>query len=369
MSGDDEGVDGSQRRAAHETNGYAFENGFSSALWNPGRPRDEFDPAAIVIDPQVPNVVRHALRGQRFPERTPGVPIALARFRDPRPGVPPPPRSQAPAAWLGSACGVLLVTSIAVGIVDGALAFWLSFLFALVAGAVAIAAAGAAREGRPAIAGGLIRLPEERDRTEYNVTHAGALFHRSYVRPRTDLDGAATAVWRRAVRAANSVYRSESFKDKVIDAERVRADVPELLWRIAEELALISQVRFHQRRSVSDQQRYLDAVHAVLGAQQRNVDIGSNQVEKWTCALERLAERLDECDAARRSEVVLRQLRDADPMIRELVARAESDTIAVEAADGLAIDVDAVINLTNQAISELSVPDDYTAPGSAAASS
>ena len=67
------------------------------------------------------------------------------------------------------------------------------------------------------------------------------------------LDEDALTAWLRAVGAANRIYRAESMRDRVVDTDRVEAEVPELLWKIAEGLAKISDVRFNLKEIVPKQ--------------------------------------------------------------------------------------------------------------------
>lgn len=326
--------------------------------------RDEFDATAIAIDPQLCGPVRHELRGPHVSmlQGTVRVP-ELVRFRDPRPAVPRPPRSKVPAAVLLTVAGALLIASIVAGIAVSPTLFGVLAALGLAVGGVGLAARHAAADGRPAILGGLLWLPETADLTGYQVANAGTLFHRRYVQPSIDLDEAAQTAWLRAVDAANRVYRSESLRDRAIDADRATTEVPELLWRIAEGLAKISDARFDLRRIAPETDRSHPAVESKVRDQERLLARGVGQVDRRIGRLETLAARLDAADAARQGEAVLRELLQVDPKIRDVLASTDENTGDSELAASVQLDVEAVIEMANQAIRELSVADDQPAGG------
>lgn len=319
-----------------------------------------YDPAAIVVDPQIPAVARHRLALLALPPPRGVVPVAtgLARFRDPPPEVPPPPRSPRAAGILAAVAGVLLVVSVATGLLGSLAAGIVPLAVGLACGVLAARAQVAAGAGRPALAGGLIRLAPASDLTEYYVTHAGQLFHRRYVRPHLDLDQEAMATWSRAVSAANRIFRAQALRDRAVDTDRVTSDVPELLWRVAEGLAMISDIRINIRNIVHEQESRHPAVEAKLRAQERLLARGTGQVETRIGRLAMLASRLDAADAALRGETALKRLNEVDVKIHDLVASTSETASDIAAADGLQVDVEAVIELTNQAIWDLSAQDE-----------
>jgi hypothetical protein len=330
------------------------------------RARDTFDPAAIVVDPQIPQAARQELEQRGKPDLGPTLAsVELVRFMDPPPGVPAPPRSLAAARLLAAAAWALVVVSVVAGFLSGPDAFAVLFVIGVGGGLLAAAASAAAKKGRPAFAAGLIPLAPARDLSEYYAAHAGKIFHRRYVRPRTDLDQEARAIWERAVDAANRIYRSESLLDDAVDTERVAADVPELLWKIIEGLAMISDVRFNLRNIVSGHERQHPAVEAKLKAQERQLARGTSQVDSRISKLEKLASRLGEADAARRGEDQLKRLTEVDEKIDDLVASTDESASEVDAAECLTIDVEANIEMTNQAIRDLSAQDEGQQPGEA----
>src|SRR5579859_1420661 len=223
-----------------------------AALWHGAGRRgpEPLDPLAVVIDPQVPGAVRDALRARAFHGHSAPAYDHLVRFRDTWPGVPRPPRSRATATMLGLLAAALGILSIAAGIIVGGDAFLVLFVLAAADAALAMAASAAARKGEPAFAGGLIPLPPLSDLTGYHVMYAGRIYHRRYVRPRVDFDPGALTAWHRAVGAANLIYRAESIRDRAVDTERAEAEVPELLWKIAEGLAKLSDVRIDLKEIV-----------------------------------------------------------------------------------------------------------------------
>jgi hypothetical protein len=381
MSGHETGVNGSPAALSGTGGGSPRDNGLSAELREPAglrepaeppeaeHGRNEFDVTAIVVDPQLSGAIRYELRGPHVPvlrgtmPAKPAVAVRapdLVRFRDPCPPVPDPPRSQIPAAITGTIAGVVFVASIVAGLEVSATMFAVFAAIALAIAGFAIAAWHAAREGRPAIAAGFIQLPEATDLTEYQLTYAGALFHRRYVRPDVDLDEEALTFWRRAVNAANRIYRSESMRDEVIDTERVAIEVPELLWRIAEGLAMISDARFDLRRIAPGPDRLLHpAVRAKVEDQERLLARGTAMVNRRIGRLEVLATRLDAADAARQGEAVLRELLSVDPKIREVLASTDENAGDSELAASVQLDVESVIAMANQAIRELSVTEEH----------
>ena len=135
------------------------------------------------------------------------------------------------------------------------------------------------------------------------------------------------------------------------------ADVPELLWKIIEGLAMISDVRINIRNIVKGYERQHPAVYAKIQAQERHLARGTSQVESRIGKLEMLARVLGDADAARRGEDVLKRLNEVDEKIDDLVASTDESATEVDVAEGLKIDVEANIEITNQAIRDLSVPD------------
>lgn len=345
--------------------------------------RDAFDPAAIVIDPQVPDAVRAELR-RRWSSQDlnlygpdegwassgqPGyrpamtsLPGELIPYGAPRPEVPRPPRSQATAVRLALAATALLTLSVVTGLLVGPVVFAVFFIAGLSVAALAAAASSAARSGRPSLPGGLIPLPLAGDFTPYYVAHAGRIFHRRYVRPRADLDPEALIAWRRAVDATNRIYRADCLRDQVVDADRVTAQVPELLWKIAEGLAKISDVRFDLRKIVPGAERLHPVVEAKIRAQERDLAHVTRQVGRRIDRLETVAGRLAAADAARRDEALLRRLHEVDPKIRDLVASTDESVTEVDMAEGLKLDVEAIVEMANRAISDLSTQDEDDDP-------
>ena len=135
------------------------------------------------------------------------------------------------------------------------------------------------------------------------------------------------------------------------------AEVPELLWKIIEGLAMISDVRINIRSIVKGYERQHPAVYAKIQAQERHLARGTDQVESRISKLEMLARVLGDADAARRGEDVLKRLNEVDTKIDDLVASTDESATEVDVAEGLKIDVEANIEITNQAIRDLSVPD------------
>jgi hypothetical protein len=364
MSGYDTGVRGSQPPYTGAASGSTQGDGGTDGFGDAARGGDQFNAIAIAVDPQLTGPVQHELRGPHVSALQGAVRVPeLVRFRDPRPPVPRPPRSLVPAAVLLTIAGVLLVVSIVAGIAAGPAVFGILAVLGLGTGGVGLAARHAARDGRPAILGGLLWLPETADLTGYEVANAGRLFHRRYAQPRVDLDDAALTTWQRAVDAANRVYRSQSLRDRAVDADRVTVEVPEQLWRIAEGLAKISDARFDLRRIAPETDRSHPAVESKVRDQERLLARGIGAVDRRIGRLETLAARLDAADAARQGEAVLRELVQVDPKIRDVLASTDSSTSDSELAASVQLDVEAVIAMANQAIRELSISDDHPVTG------
>jgi hypothetical protein len=376
MSGYDTGFGGSQDPPVGSGYVPAFDgsltngtNGTNGSLTTRSsaapRARDPFDPASVVVDPQIPPAAKQELERRGGPEYGVLASAELVRFMDPPPVAPAPPRSLAAARQLAAAAWALIVVSIVAGVLRGPDAFAILLVLGGCVGVLAAAARGAARKGRPAFAAGLIPLAPARDLSEYYAAHAGKIFHRHYVRPRTDLDQEARGTWERAVDAANRIYRSESLRDEAVDAERVAADVPELLWKIIEGLAMISDVRINIKSIVKGYERQHPAVYAKIQAQERHLARGTSQVESRITKLEMLARVLGDADAARRGEDMLKRLNEVDEKIDDLVASTDETAGEVDMAEGLKIDVEANIEMTNQAIRDLSAQDEDQEPGEA----
>jgi hypothetical protein len=373
MSGYDTGLGGSQDPPVGSGYVPAFDgsltNGTNGILTTRSsaapRARDPFDPTSVVVDPQIPPAARQELERRGGPEYGVLASAELVRFMDPPPVAPAPPRSLAAARQLAAAAWALIVVSIVAGVLRGPDAFAILVVLGGCVAVLAAAARSAARKGRPAFAAGLIPLAPARDLSEYYAAHAGKIFHRHYVRPRTDLDQEARGTWERAVDAANRIYRSESLRDEAVDAERVAADVPELLWKIIEGLAMISDVRINIKSIVKGYERQHPAVYAKIQAQERHLARGTSQVESRISKLEMLARVLGDADAARRGEDMLKRLNEVDEKIDDLVASTDETAGEVDMAEGLKIDVEANIEMTNQAIRDLSAQDEDQEPGEA----
>jgi hypothetical protein len=318
---------------------------------------EPFDPLAIVIDPQVPGAVRDALRARPSHGHSTPAYDHLVRFRDTRPDVPRPPRSRATATMLGWSAAVLGILSIAAGSIGGG-AFLVLFVLAAGVAALAMAASAAARKGKPALAGGLIPLPPLSDLTGYHVMYAGRIYHRRYVRPRVDFDPGALTAWHRALGAANPIYRAESRRDRVVDTERAEAEVPELLWKIAEGLAKLSDLRIYLKEIVQGAEQFHPVVEAKIKAHERYLARCTCQVSRRIDRLEAVAGRLAAANAARRDEELLKRLVEVEPKILDLVASTDESIAEIDMADGLKLDADALTEMTNQAINDLSVRDE-----------
>jgi hypothetical protein len=330
-----------------------------------GREKDAFDKYAIVIDPQIPDVAQRKLRGEGPAGQSgrgkpqPATGVALVRFRDPKPQVPLPRRPLTAAQWLWIAAGVLGVVA-ALGGLFGNMGSFLLF------GVLAIAAGGVgwvtAHGNRPALSAGGRDDPRL---SGWYLTHAEKIFHRQYVMPRTDLDVEARMAWNRAVTAANRIYRSQVLRAQVIDAAQVRATVPEQLWKIAEGLAQISEVRYHHSDILGRSPIQSAVISGKVAEQERQLSRGTRRVNQRIGRLEDFAGLLDQADAFRHGETMLDRLSEVDGLLRDLLATTEETAVDIDVAQRLEIEAQAIIDQTEAAISHLAGPYDEDDPSDA----
>jgi hypothetical protein len=324
-----------------------------------GREKDTFDKYAIVIDPQIPDVAQRKLRGEGTASQSsqsshgkppPAMGVALVRFRDPKPQVPLPSRPLTAAQWLWIAAAVLGVVA-ALGGLYGSMGSFLLF------GVLAIAAGGVgwvtAHSDRPAVGAGGHDDPRL---SGWYLAHAEKIFHRQYVMPRTDLDVEARLAWNRAVTAANRIYRSQVLRAEVIDAVQVRATVPEQLWKIAEGLAQISEVRYHHRDILGKSPIQSTVISGKVAEQERQLSRGTRRVNQRIGRLEDFAGLLDQADAFRHGETMLDRLSEVDGLLRDLLATTEETPGDIDVARRLEIEAQAIIDQTEAAISHLAGP-------------
>src|ERR1700722_20319220 len=171
MSGYDTGLGGSQDPPVGSGYVPAFDgsltNGTNGSLTTRSsaapRARDPFDPTSVVVDPQIPPAARQELERRGGPEYGVLASAELVRFMDPPPVAPAPPRSLAAARQLAAAAWALFAVSIVAGVLRGPDTFAILFVVGALAGLLAASARAAARQGRPAVAVGLIPLAPARD--------------------------------------------------------------------------------------------------------------------------------------------------------------------------------------------------------------
>jgi hypothetical protein len=205
-------------------------------------------------------------------------------------------------------------------------------------------------------------LPPLSDLTGYHVMYAGRIYHRRYVRPRVHFDPSALTAWHRAVGAANLIYRAECIRDRVVDTERAEAEVPELLWKIAEGLAKLSDVRIYLKEIVPGAEQFHPVVEAKIKAYERYLARCSGQVSQRIDRLLTVAGKLAAANAARRDEELLERLVEVEPRILHLVASTDESIAEIDMAEGLKLDAVALTEVTNQAINDLSVRDEEGRP-------
>jgi hypothetical protein len=321
-----------------------------------GREKDPFDKYAIVIDPQVPKVAQRKLRGegpagQSAHVRRQQVPVvALVRFRDPRPQVPLPRRPLTAAHWLGIIAAVFAILAAIGGLAGSTTALLVYGVIAIGVGGVGLVTA---YRGRPALTASGADDPRL---AGWYLAHAEKIFHRQYVLPRNDLDTEARLAWNRAVTAANRVYRSKVLRAEVIDSVQVRAAVPEQLWKIAEGLAQISEIRYRHRDILGRSPIKSEVISGKVAEQERALARATRRVNQRVGRLEDFAGLLDQADAFRHGESMLDRLSEVDGLLRDLLATTEETAGDLDVARRLEIEAQAIIDQAEEAISQLTGP-------------
>jgi hypothetical protein len=328
-----------------------------------GQGKDAFEKLAIALDPQIPAVARRKLRGEppagqsRRARRQAAQGLVLIRFRDPKPHVPLPRRPLTDAQRLAIAAAVLVVVAALTGLFGNLTAFLVFGAFAVaVGGAGWLLNRGAGNERSAGEPG-----DDHRDGW-YLVEHAEKLYHRRYVLPRADLDTEARLAWGRAISAANRIYRSEVLRADLVDAEQVRAAVPEQLWRVAEGLAQISEIRYHHRTILGRSPVQSSAIAGKVAEQERQLARATRRVNQRVGRLEDFAALLTQADALRRGESVLDRLTEVDGLLRDLLATTEENAGDLDVAARLELEAQAVIDQATEAISNLAGPYDDEDP-------
>lgn len=327
-----------------------------------GRTKDAFDRNAIVLDPQIPDVARRKLRGERPDgqsrrDRRQAPPsVALIRFRDPKPQVPLPRRPLTGAQWLGIGGLVLGLVAALSGLFGNLTAF-------LVFAVCALGAGGSGwlltRGARHAVAAG---GPGDGRLDGWYRAHAEKIFHRRYALPRADLDSEARLAWTRAITAANKIYRSDVLCAELIDSVQVRAAVPEQLWKIAEGLAQTSEVRYRHRMILGKSPIRSAAIAGKVAEQERQLARGTRRVNQRIGRLEDFAALLGQADALRQGEGVLDRLTEVDGLLRDLLATTEENAGDLDVAARLELEAQAIIDQATEAISNLAGPYDDEEP-------
>ena len=337
--------------------------------------RDVFRAGAIVVDPQVPPAMQAELRrrqpGQNirlradWPAQRPRArhgrasrggrtvldPDELFIFRDPRPEVPRPPRSQETARVLTGVSAGFVAGSIVVGVLIGSVAFAVLCVLGLTAAVLAAAASSAAKRGEPAMAAGLIPLSPASDLTEYHVMYAARIFHRQYVRPQPDLDPDTVATWQRAVDAANRIVGSQVVKDDLIDGVQVGVHLPEWLWHVARRLAMLSEARAAQRATFEGFSPEDPDIVAMSAPYVRAQESIAQDADQRVVALEKFADGVERADDAARKLALLPKLAELNGLHADMMTLLGPDVDA-DLMQRLSGDAQFVIQQARQAIEE-----------------
>lgn len=202
------------------------------------------------------------------------------------------------------------------------------------------------------------------DPAEWPIAHAEKIFHRRYVVPRTDIDNDGMLVWNRAITAVNSIYAAEVMRSGVIDSVQATAAVPEQLWKIAEGLARITEIRLRHEKILRRVERS-SVIAAKVARQEDQLVRAAEQVSDRLRRLEELAVLLGKADAARQRLSALEQLGQVDNLLRDLLAGTANSASDLDVTEFFQREARAVIEQAREAIREanqagqlLAVPED-----------
>jgi hypothetical protein len=314
------------------------------------------DSNEIVVDPEVPDAVKHQLK--LVPLRT------LIRFGASAPSVArqwrwPERTVSANTVKAEIICWVVLVAAGLAALIAfiAATSPGVRLLVLLSLGVPAGLAAARLGDRRTARAHGssgpwpgrtsgpeLITMPRAFQR-------AASAYHRHYVVPSLDFDEEALAVWERAASAAERIRRSDVVRLELIDSVQVAAVLPYHLWEIAERLARLSALRASHRDILLGIEPGDPDVAAVLEPQRRVHQLAIEDVKQRLWNLEVFAERLETADAARRREKAMRRLSELNDPHRDLVASLDHSG-SEEMIKQVTLDAQAIIDQANEAVKQ-----------------
>ena len=295
----------------------------------------------VVTDPLIPAEAR------RWLEQAP--PTMLFGFADP---VPPGKRR------LGAA-------AVARGVTAASLAAALVLFILTLAAGRAILLVDALVYCLPvAVVSALLGWREVGEEASGGLSDAAATYHRRYVVPVLDLDGATREQWRRARAAATAIQASEAVRLGLIDTVEITTVLPYLRWQIAERLALLSEAE----RRASAVMAGLDAqdadVEAVRGRQRQVHDLTVADIERLIEPIVNFAALTAQADAALKKQRLIRELGALNPHYEELAARLgePGSTLGANGASAqelraLAAAAEDAVRRANEAGRELVVPD------------
>ena len=366
-----------------------------------------FDPAAILIDPEVPEGPRQSLAdsARRVPDAAGQNPLlpqthqarlqtttqpkaALIRFKDPveeppgRPELPiPPPAPRAPSredlnkrSALRWRWGMSMLIGVAGALITSlADIIWLAVLLSIfVACAFSVWIWSLSWEPPDIQNARVEKMQFPQLEQAYQVSldqwqrrHAAVIYHRCYVVPETDLDLEGRQMWIKAVEAANRVYASEVVDQALIDSVQVKAIMPHRLWEIGKRLARIAMLRDQQGAILQGISPDHPDIAPIVSRQRRALELASEDVNGRVRKLEVLADRLERADTAKRHEAIVLRLASLNDTLREIVADRAVSIGQPETDERASDDIEAVIEQSRQAIHEaneaalsLVLPDD-----------
>jgi len=187
---------------------------------------------------------------------------------------------------------------------------------------------------------------------DWIARNAAIIYHRQYIVPHTDFDSDMQPIWARAVAATNKIRNSDVIRRQLIDSAAALALLPQQLWTTANDMARLNHLRTLQRSIL----RYLGPgsdKHAaeVVRRQALVMERTMRRTEERVSQLERLASVLEQADAAVREEATVRRLASLDEMLLNVLGNAadiDSGLYSTERTE-----IQEVIDQANEALRSL----------------